>query len=438
MLSSPTAGGCQLSARTHLFITLILTILAGQSSLQAQGPPALDLVTPAAKIGVHPVIAADGAVEDLFGGSVAISGNTVVVGAPFAAIGNNLFEGAVYVFVKPASGWQDLKQVAKLTVKSAPCNDCFSLGSSVAISGDTIVAGAPGTPVNGLFPGGAFVFVKPAGGWTDMTQTAELLASDGATNDALGASVVISGNTIVVGAPDKGLATGAAYVFARPAKGWADMTETAQLIASDPAQLSFFGSSIAINGSTVVVGAPDAGNGEVGAAYVFTKLAQQGGTITETAKLEASNSALLNQLGMSVGISGDTVMAGATGTSNQKGAVYVFVRPPGGWIDMTEVAQLHSSDQNFLDYFGASMAIHGNVVIVGAPSAQPHGEVYLFVRPQDGWKSMRETGKLLAPSRAAGFAASLSVGGGAVVVGAPATTVGSNFEQGAAFLVHRK
>jgi uncharacterized protein (DUF2345 family) len=289
-----------------------------------------------------------------------------------------------------------------------------------------------------MFPGGAFVFIKPPGGWTDMTQTAELLASDGATNDALGASVAISGNTIVVGAPDKGLATGAVYVYPKPATGWADMTETAQLVASDPAQLSFFGSSLAISEATVVVGAPDTGSGEEGAAYVFSRPAERRGLITETAKLEASNPTSLNQLGMSVGISGDTVMAGATGTSRQKGAVYVFARPAGGWTDMTELAQLHSSDQTFLDYFGASLTMRGRAVIVGAPSAQPDGEAYLFVEPQGGWKSVRETGKLLAPTGAAGFAESLSVSGGAAAVGAPATTVGSNFEQGAAYVVYRK
>ena len=198
--------------------------------------------------------ASDGASGDTLGSSVSISGNTVVVGSP----SSNNFRGAAYVFEKPEGGWANMTQTAKLTVPEAAY---AKLGSSVSISGNTIVVGAPSQPVFGRsksndFRGAAYVFVKPPSGWADMTPTAKLTASDGAPGDFMGLSVSISGNIVVVGAnqvDSQGL--GAAYVFVKPSGGWTDMTETAELTASDGAWGSFSGFSVSISRDTVVVGA---------------------------------------------------------------------------------------------------------------------------------------------------------------------------------------
>ncbi|MDM8553620.1 choice-of-anchor D domain-containing protein, partial [Desulfococcaceae bacterium HSG7] len=114
-----------------------------------------------------------------------------------------------YVFVKPAGGWSDMTQTAKLTASDANSDDHF--GWSVAVNGDTAVVGA-----NGDDTGSAYVFVKPAGGWSDMTQTAKLTASDAAADDQFGSSAAVSGDTVVVGAPyndDDGAESGSAYIF---------------------------------------------------------------------------------------------------------------------------------------------------------------------------------------------------------------------------------
>ncbi|MCP4373769.1 MAG: hypothetical protein GY797_37560, partial [Deltaproteobacteria bacterium] len=145
---------------------------------------------------------------------------------------------------------------------------------SVAVSGDTVVAGALGDDDNGNDSGSAYVFVKPGSGWADMTQTAKLTAADGAVDDRLGSSVAVSGDTVVAGADwddDNGGGSGSAYVFAKPGSGWADMTQTAKLTASDGATYDYFGRSVAVSGDTVVVGAyRDDDNGtDAGSAYVF-------------------------------------------------------------------------------------------------------------------------------------------------------------------------
>jgi hypothetical protein len=159
-------------------------------------------------------------------------------------------------------------QQAKLTASDGAAEDRF--GRSVAISGDTVVVGAHGDDDNGTNSGSAYVFVK-SGNWSDMTETAKLTASDGAASDLFGLSVAISGDTVVVGAYDDdfGDKSGSAYVFVKSSH-WSDMTETAKLTSSDGAENDKFGRTVAISGDTVVVGAPTAnGQSKTGSAYVF-------------------------------------------------------------------------------------------------------------------------------------------------------------------------
>lgn len=151
-------------------------------------------------------------------------------------------------------------QLAKLTPSDGVKLGFF--GASVAISGNTVAVGMASTSL----PGAIYVFVKPVTGWTNMTQIAKLTASDGAGNDYLGYSVAISSNTVVAGAPNANTYLGAAYVFVKPVSGWANMTETAKLTASGT--YSTLGGSVAISGNTVIIGSPDQSTGLAGAAYV--------------------------------------------------------------------------------------------------------------------------------------------------------------------------
>ena len=179
-----------------------------------------------------------GASEDEFGFSVAVSGNTAVVSAPFAD------PSSAYVFVEPPGGWAGtLQESAKLTASDDEPGD--HLGYAVAISGDTVVAGAPGDDLPasiGPDQGSAYVFVKPAGGWTGpATESAKLTASDANSSDGFGQSIAIDGDTIVGGPVG-------VYVFVRPAGGWAGALNETELFKP---MLAF---GIGISAKTVVAG----------------------------------------------------------------------------------------------------------------------------------------------------------------------------------------
>ena len=168
-----------------------------------------------------------------------------------------------------------MTQTAKLLASDGAYGDF--LGFSVSISGDEIVVGAAYDDDIGIDFGSAYVFQKPVGGWVNMTQTAKLTASDGAASDLFGFSVSISGDVAVVGAitDDAPLSdSGSAYVFERPLGGWVSMTQTAKLTASDGAAGDQFGVSVSISGDVAVVGAflHDDNGLESGSAYMFVGL----------------------------------------------------------------------------------------------------------------------------------------------------------------------
>lgn len=366
------------------------------------------------------LIASDAAANDWFGYSVATSGDTVVVGAfqRDCAAGSNC--GAAYVFLLTFGEWT---QLAKLTASDAVAND--SLGRSVSISGDTIVVGAN---QKNSGRGAAYVFVKPGGGWSNMTQTAKLTASDAATGDQLGWSISNSGDTVVVGAYLKNAETGAAYVFVKTGGGWSDMTQTAKMAASDAAFNDDFGFSVSISGDAIVA------NGK-GVAYVFNKPGGGWINMTQTAKLTAPDG-----IG-SVSISGDTVV------TNGNESAYVFVKPGGGWSNMSPTAKLTASDGVGGDEFGHPVSISGDMIAVGAwqdncAGGTFCGSAYAFEKPGSGWSNMTQTTKLTSSDGNGGdqLGASISIAGNTVVVGAYYKECGGGggFDCGAAYVFPAK
>jgi hypothetical protein len=359
------------------------TVVVGAPSVSGAGAAYVftesgTIVTQTAKL-----TASDGEAHNEFGDSVSISGSTVVVGAPFATAGGDSQNGAAYVFTEPGSGWANMTQTAELTSSKGRSGDAF--GASVSISGTTVAVGAGGAKSD---QGAAYVFTEPGSGWANMTQTAELTASDGAVGDYLGNSVSIDGNTLVVGDGSQGL--GAAYVFAEPSSGWASMTQTAKLTASDGAAGDLFGWSVSTNGNTVVVGAQYAevgSNRHQGAAYVFTELDPGWANATQTAKLTASDGVAGDDFGLSVAISSNTVVVGADKIrflgATGPGAAYIVTEPSSGWVSVAQADELTPSGGAAFDYFGYSVSISGNTVVVGADEARVgananQGEAYVF------------------------------------------------------------
>jgi len=185
-----------------------------------------------------------------FGNSVAISGNTVVVGAH----GYNSSAGTAYVYEYDETS-KLFVQIARLRASDTAAGDEF--GSSVAIANDVIVIGATADDDGGSNFGSAYIFEKPSLGWSTATETAKLTASDAAVDDYFGFCVAISRDIIVIGAygdDDSGPTSGSAYLFKKPLSGWVTATETAKLTASDAAAGDYFGDGVAINGDIVVIG----------------------------------------------------------------------------------------------------------------------------------------------------------------------------------------
>ena len=372
---------------------------------------------------------ADGLRGDEFGYSVAVDGNTAVIGAyqdDHTDDGGNTIgnAGSAYVFTKVSGVW---RQLAKITATDGDTSDEF--GYSVAVDGDTIVVGAhlddhtDGDGDTDDDEGAAYVFTKPANGWADMTQTAKLTAFGAAANDEFGISVAVDGNTVLVGAHQYDSGKGAAYVFTKPYTGWADSNETAKFIASDAAANDEFGISVALDGDTAVIGAyhddhTDDGNtiGNAGSAYVFTKVS---GVWSQKAKLIAVDGAANDEFGISVAVNGDTVVFGARQDDTSNGAAYVFTEVSGVW---KHVAKLTADDGAANDEFGISVAVDGDTIVVGAHQDDDKGDLsgsaYVFTRDSAGGWRQRE--KLTASDGEAGdrYGYSVGVSGDTVVVGA--------------------
>jgi hypothetical protein len=398
--------------------------------------------------------ASDGAANDWFGFAVAVDGDTIVVGAKFDDVAA-VDQGSAYVYVKPIAGWATTSgYTAKLTASDGATLDYF--GTSVAISGDTIVVGANEANVGAADQGAAYIFVRPVAGWaTTSIFNAKLTAFDGAFQDRFGQSVAIDGDTVVVGAPydDGGFVDqGSAYVYRRPGVVWVSTSNPdAKLTALNGASQDFFGVSVAINADTIVVGAVwrDFGvSTNQGTAYVYVRPGPTwSSTSFFTAQLTAADGAANDWFGYRVAANGDTIVIGAPGPTppngTKAGKAYVYVRPAPGWATTSAyTARLTASDGATNDRFGFSVSLDGNTVVVGAPykvvnANSDQGAAYAFARPAGGWgtASPVET-KMLASDgeTASSFGVYTDVSGDTVVVGSPYHTIGVNANQGSAYV----
>jgi hypothetical protein len=355
----------------------------------------------------------------------------------------------------PAAGWASATQTAELSDSTLGANR--ELGFSVAISSDggTIAAGAPaGSEAPGqehvnpcsLLPcsqGTVDVFTTTTGNWTNTSAPNARLTVAGPESSLggeLGWSVGISGSTIVAGAPyDAGNpAYGEAYVFNEPPGGWSgSVTQAAELSASNPSNPNgdeYFGWSVAISGNTIAVGAyhqgPSSGYADSGAVYAFT--GPWSGTQTQTAELTASDTDGSDDLGWSVAVSGNTIVSGAwnhqVGANGGQGAAYVFVMPTTGpWVNATQTAELTASDGGAGDFLGLSVAISGNTIVAGAPSAMvgsndDQGAVYEYTEPAGGWANTSAFAAKLTASDgdgSDGLGDSVAISGSTIVAGTP-------------------
>lgn len=410
--------------------------------------------------------------DDFYGRAVAIDGNTAVVGAYLegsaattingdASDNTASQRGAAFVYFRSGNTWTQ-QAYLKASVTTA------RFGSSVAISGDTIVVGAANDSTAASVAGGAYVFVRNGNTWTEQ---AFLSADNADPADFFGdAGLAIDGDTIAVGAPDEDSNTtgvsptgstnndaaraGAVYVFTRNTGVW---TQQAYLKASNTGAGDTFGESISLSGETLVVGASEEdsdGQGvdapqnnengsRSGAAYVFVR---NTGVWTQQAYLKSSNSESEDRFGVSVSISGDRIAVGAlreagnasgvngdqnNNFSNSSGAVYVFVRNAGAW---TQEAYVKSTPNIGGIQFGSSVAISGDLLIAGAPfessslgGVDPSpangnltnaGAAYVFSRSGGNWGQVNYL-KASTPGEEDQFGSVIAISGTTALFGVP-------------------
>ena len=408
-----------------------------------------------------------------FGSVVSASGDLVAVGAPF-------FDGGrVSVFRRAGPTWE-----LEAVLSGEETEEMDAFGSSVSLDGDTLIVGAFGEDgssagVNGdetdndaEQSGAAYVFVREGTTWT---QQAYLKASNGETLDFFGISVAVDGDTAVVGAlaeasaatgvngdqeNNDAEAAGAVYVFVRDGAAW---TQQAYLKASNTEAGDFF-ASVAVDGDTIAVAATGEDSkstgvdgdqdddfptteplleGNSGAAYVFVR---EGNEWTQQAYLKASNTEELDLFGDALALAGDTLVVTAVSEDSNStrvngdeenndalgaGAAYVFVRTGSTW---EQQAYLKAPNAEIEDEFGSSVAIDGDIVIVGAEDedsnatgidgddanndADNAGAAYIFERLGDRWEQ-RAYVKASTTQRQDHFGDSVAIDGDTIVVGAP-------------------
>lgn len=402
--------------------------------------------------------------DDHFGSAVAIDGDTLVVGAPNEDSGSSGVNGnqsdnsgndvgTVYVFVRSGGIWTQ-----QAYLKASNPDDLDTFGTSVAISGNTIVVGAQGedsnaTGVNGnqsddsvAQAGAAYVFVRSGTTWT---QQAYLKPSTAGFNN-FGNTVAIDGDTIAIGAEGEDSAStgingsevgtgapssGAVYVFTRSGTTW---SQQAYIKSSNSQSGDQFGNSVALSNDTLAVGAAgedsaatgiggnqgDNSASGSGAVYVFTR---SGSTWSQQAYVKASNSAANSSFGGSLSLDSNTL---AVGTDNASTA-YVFTRSGGVW---TQEALLQGANTENGDQFGISVAVHGDTLAVGASgedssatgidgdqsnnSASNSGALYVFTRSGTMW-TQRDYVKASNGEAGDSFGSAIAVNNGTIAGGTP-------------------
>lgn len=369
----------------------------------------------AARVTETKLTPSDAVGHDQFGAAVAVSGDTIVIGAPLV--------GAAYVYSSDGSGGRD---EVKLTPPDAPAAEDF--GRSVAVSSGAIVVGDPFDDATGTRSGAAYIFLPDGSGGYERVK---LMASDGAASDGFGTSVAVSGQTIAVGAP--GDETGSVYVFTPNGPGGYEETK---LAAPDAEVGDNFGEAVAMWGDTIVVGSPnDDDNGDLsGSIYVF---APNRFGVYHSKKLVASDGAAGDQFGRSVAISARTIVVGASGddeAGDQSGSAYVFSAVRSRAFQETK---LTAPDGAASDSFGWSVAVAGRTAVIGAPfdgDAGPwSGSVHVYRPDSSGGYSGT---KLTASDATWGdeFGWSVATSGSKIVVGAPVNDLAEPLHSGAAYL----
>ena len=350
--------------------------------------------------------------NDDFGQSVAVSGDTAVVGSPL----ENAFRdnyGAVYVYQRDRGGAGNWGEVTKLQT----VDRVNGLGASVAISGDTAVV------VSGI---AAYVFDRDEGGVDSWGQVATLKPNAQFTGFPR-RDVAISGDTIAFAGlvSDAIPNTRAVYIYQRNEGGADNWGEVTKLTGSSAEPFDGFGASMAVSDDTIVVGAPERIGGSSpptsnGVAYIFERNHGGDDNWGEVKKVTGSDTEPGDVFGGSVAVSGETAVVGAYRISTHPtscctGAAYIFHRNQGGTDNWGEAKKITSADGG---RFGASVAVDGEIAVVGAWRAELAYAFQRHVGGEDNWGQVAQFSASNAGFQDF-FGSSVAVSGDTGIVGAP-------------------
>jgi hypothetical protein len=306
-------------------------------------------------------------VPELFGRSVALSGDTALIGAPFTALSGGIErQGSAYVFQRAAGAWSE---VVRLTAEQPIDNALY--GYSVALTDDLAFVGAPNDRVTANGDEGS-VDVRRRSDWSRV-----LRVSDGASGDNFGDAIAANGDALFVGAPGSRSFTGAVhrYQISGEELVWQDT------VRHDEQEAAGFGTAIDVSSNTALIGAfadTVESNNPQGSVYVLERV---GGSWQQTSRLHSSDGELGDSFGIDVAISGDIAVIGAAGdtigANGSQGSAYVFVRSGDTWVENEQL--LGVTEPSPTDAFGTSVAVSGHLAIVGADGWGTRGRAHAFL-----------------------------------------------------------
>jgi len=382
---------------------------------------------------IQKLTSSDGVSHDEFGKRVSMYGNNIIVSSPLSVVNSKAYQGSAYMFTKSGKTWV---QTQKLTSSDGAANDQFSY--DVAIYENYVVSSCPFCKIgNNSYQGAVYVFKFDGTSWV---QQQKLSAQDGSSGDQFGWSVSIYGNFTVVGAPFTTITgnvyQGSAYVFYFDGDYWVQM---GKLIANDGNEGSLFGWSVAIYANYIIVGASYADisiNQNQGAAYVFYF---NGNSWNQTQKLLAQDGAAYDNFGWDISIYKGFAILGSpfdsTLTMLSRGSAYIFYLVGNSWFQQQK---LIATDASSNAEFGWSVSIYGNFSVIGADGAQignnqNQGEAYLFYNNGKIWNQIQKF--IVADGQKnTQLGTSVSIFGNYSLIGAPHEDISSKVDQGSAYV----
>ena len=418
------SSGARVLRRTACLLGLGAFLLAACES----SPPDPDPDPPFTQ--VRKITASDARDWDKFGWSVDLDGSQLLVGTNI--VQSPYFpEGKAYLFSRNSGGTDAWGEAKTFAASDGVDMDLF--GYSVAVDGDTAIVGARWEDNDGVDVGAAHLFARDEGGAGAWGEQKRLVASDGPLSYRFGNAVSLDGDIALVGAPGSSVAAsagGAVYVFGRDQGGPDNWGEAARILPSDRQEAAWFGFSVDIDGDLAVIGAiTDDGPGvRCGAAYVFYRSGGTPGTWREIKKLTAFDAVDQDEFGISVAVSDDLIIVGADWKREAGvavGAAYIFGRNQGGQDNWGLIKKLSAADAANGDVFGISVSISNEYALVGASGADGTatdlGAVYVFRRNLGGTDAWGIKGKItpLDASESGSFGHSVALAGDLFAVGAP-------------------